>query len=311
MDQGRPFDWNDAKLILAVARTGSFSGAALALRLDQATVSRRVADLEHMAGRPLFERRKKGARPTDAGLQLIEHATELEQAARKFERSMQAVGTMAPRPVRIAASEGIIEYLLLPGLLGLPKGPLQPVCDPRQDPLPPMTFVGEPQAEDADLAILTLGPNNMPPGSSARRVRRIGYMRFVPVAATNYLTNNPPPHTFDAISDQPLLVNHALYPQDPGLAEWNGLVEQASRGPALTLPSSSTLVTTLRSYGGLSVLPTYTPVCEPDLRVLDMAVPDMSIALWLSAHEDSLREPAVRRFYDMIAEMFRRSRWFR
>ncbi len=310
MDQGRAFDWNDAKLILAVARTGSFSGAALALRLDQATVSRRIADLEHQAGRPLFERRRKGARPTEAGLRLVEQAAELERVARRFEQSMQEVGSMPPRPVRIAATEGIVEYLLLPGLLGLPEGPLKPPVDPRTDPLPPMTFVHESQAAEADLAILTLGPDLVPPGSAAQRVRRLGYMRFVPVAPTAYLTANPPPDDFDAISVRPLLT-HLLYPSDPGLAPWNELVQAAKSGPTLTLPSSGTLVKALKSYGGVSLLPTYTPLCEPDLRVLDMVVPEMGIALWICAHEDALREPSVRRFYDMISEMFLRSPWFR
>jgi len=37
----------------------------------------------------------------------------------------------------------------------------------------------------------------------------------------------------------------------------------------------------------------------------------MRIELWLAAHEDSLREPAVRAVYDTVADMFLRSPWFR
>lgn len=62
---------------------------------------------------------------------------------------------------------------------------------------------------------------------------------------------------------------------------------------------------------GLTLLPTYAPLYEPSLISLDIPIPDMRIELWLAAHEDSLREPAVRAVYDTVADMFLRSPWFR
>ena len=46
--------WEDMRLFLAVAETGSFSSAAKRLQLGQPTVSRRLADLEYVLGYKLF-----------------------------------------------------------------------------------------------------------------------------------------------------------------------------------------------------------------------------------------------------------------
>ena len=46
--------WEDARLFLAVAETGSLSAAARRMRVAQPTVSRRVAELEALLGETLF-----------------------------------------------------------------------------------------------------------------------------------------------------------------------------------------------------------------------------------------------------------------
>lgn len=60
-------DWNDVRLVVACAEHGSFAAAAVALGLDQTTVSRRIGVMEAAIGRPLFTRRRSGATPTPAG----------------------------------------------------------------------------------------------------------------------------------------------------------------------------------------------------------------------------------------------------
>jgi len=77
-----------------VAACGSFSGAAVALRLTQSAVSQHVAALEREVGLPLVERGTRPVELTDAGYALTRHATgifarldgaeqELEEIARR------------------------------------------------------------------------------------------------------------------------------------------------------------------------------------------------------------------------------------
>ncbi|MEV8636443.1 LysR family transcriptional regulator [Streptosporangium sp. NPDC051023] len=68
------FDTDSLRLLEAVARTGSFTGAAALLNYTQSAVSRRIASLEQRAGGPLFERLPRGVRLTPAGEALSLHA---------------------------------------------------------------------------------------------------------------------------------------------------------------------------------------------------------------------------------------------
>ena len=62
------------RVVLEVARTGSFSAAAERLGYTQSAVSRQIAVTEKAAGTPLFERHARGTRPTPAGETLARHA---------------------------------------------------------------------------------------------------------------------------------------------------------------------------------------------------------------------------------------------
>jgi DNA-binding transcriptional LysR family regulator len=62
------------RVVLEVARTGSFSAAAERLDYTQSAVSRQVAVTEKAAGGPLFERHARGVRLTAAGEVLVRHA---------------------------------------------------------------------------------------------------------------------------------------------------------------------------------------------------------------------------------------------
>ena len=55
-------DWEDVRYFAALARHRSLSATARALRVNHATVSRRVAHLEALLGRALFERRAEELR---------------------------------------------------------------------------------------------------------------------------------------------------------------------------------------------------------------------------------------------------------
>ena len=50
-------NWDDLRLFLAVARTGSISGAARQLEVQHSTVSRRMRRLEEQLGARLIERK--------------------------------------------------------------------------------------------------------------------------------------------------------------------------------------------------------------------------------------------------------------
>jgi len=75
-------NWDDLRLFLAVAREQSLSGAGKVLRLDPATLGRRMARLEKAMQVALFAKSPQGYMLTPAGVQLLERAGHVEQAMR-------------------------------------------------------------------------------------------------------------------------------------------------------------------------------------------------------------------------------------
>ncbi|HUB06405.1 MAG TPA: LysR family transcriptional regulator [Myxococcales bacterium] len=106
--------WDDVRLFLAIAETGSLSGAAKRLRVGQPTVSRRLAQLEHELGAALFRRRATGVTPTEAAERLLEPARKMAEQAGEIARAASR-GAAAPAGlVRIATAPGVAFEFVAP-----------------------------------------------------------------------------------------------------------------------------------------------------------------------------------------------------
>lgn len=75
------FDWNRMRAFLVTAEEGSLSAAARALGSSQPTLGRQVAALEDELGLALFERIGAKLELTPGGLELLEHARAMSDAA--------------------------------------------------------------------------------------------------------------------------------------------------------------------------------------------------------------------------------------
>lgn len=99
--------WEDVRLFLAVAETGSLSAAAKRLRVGQPTVSRRLAELEDELGYALFRRNVSGAVPTAQGERLIEPARKMAEWAAEISRTAARADGTPKGAVRIATFPGV------------------------------------------------------------------------------------------------------------------------------------------------------------------------------------------------------------
>ncbi len=311
MDKFRLYDWNDIRLLLACADRGGFSGAAKALGIDQTTVSRRIGELEKMVGRPLFTRRRSGAAPTPVGAALLERARRTLASVDDFETAMHGL-TMAPSSmVTLGASEGLLSYTLIPVLLRNSATPQPLDIGKVPEQCPPLAFTTA--LRDADIAIAATGVGDLPAVSGAMRVRRIGVMNFAPVAGQALLqTRKRHFQRFDELLDESL-VDVAIYRPIHSLDGWNDVISRkCEREEALVMASNSRQAHQSVVEGkGVGLLPTYSSLYDSRLVMLDMPAPDLQASLWLIAHEDKLRDPAVRSLFDALADIFLASHWFR
>ncbi len=103
-------NWDDMRIFLAVARAESLSAAAPILKLDPATISRRIARLEAETG-PLFLKSPQGYALTDLGTRMRDRAVEAEAALTLALDEGQAAQGLTGQ-IRIGAPDGCANFLL-------------------------------------------------------------------------------------------------------------------------------------------------------------------------------------------------------
>jgi DNA-binding transcriptional LysR family regulator len=152
------------RVLVEVAQSGSFSAAARVLGYTQSAISRQVAGLEAVAGRPLFERRRDGVTLTPAGARLLARAgrvlDELDAAAREVAGPPGTAG-----PVRLGAFTSAVAGLLPGALAALPR---EVVVTVREGSTAALTRAL--RAGTLDLAVLAQLPPFRPPDAESPRL---------------------------------------------------------------------------------------------------------------------------------------------
>ncbi len=106
--------WEDLRLFLSVYEAGSLSAAARAVGLGQATLSRRMADLEAALGEPLFVRGAQGVHLTDLGQRLLPSAQRMAEWATEASLSLSTQDGRPAGRVRVTAPPGVAQSFLAP-----------------------------------------------------------------------------------------------------------------------------------------------------------------------------------------------------
>ena len=100
-------EWNDLRLVLAVAREGSLSGAARTLGVRHSTVFRRLGVIEQKLGVRLFERFRDGYSPTSAGDAAASVAARIAEDVLSLERRLSGQDLRPSGIVRITTTDTI------------------------------------------------------------------------------------------------------------------------------------------------------------------------------------------------------------
>ena len=92
-------DWDDLRLFLLAAESGTFTAAAQRAGLEQSTMSRRIAALETRLGGALFLRARSGLTLTEQGERILPLARE---ARARMQEVAEAVRPQVAGKVRVA-----------------------------------------------------------------------------------------------------------------------------------------------------------------------------------------------------------------
>lgn len=154
--------------LLAVAKAGTLSGAAREVRVDYATVGRRIAALEAQLHTPLVERLPRSCRLKAAGLLIVEQALHIKSAAFDITRQVISRQVSLSGRVTLNASPVLATHFIAPRL-----------CDFRQQ-YPRIQLSISAQVHqvslsrgEADIAVRHVRPRE--PSNVARRVAKMDF----------------------------------------------------------------------------------------------------------------------------------------
>ncbi len=149
--------WDDVRLFLAALEHESFTDAAKAIGVGQATMSRRIAALEAEVGHALFDRSRGGLTPPHAALQLRPWAEAMGASMRDAGAALAGLEVAPEGRVRLTCPPGVAVDFLPPVLQRLrvkyPKLVVEVLADVR---------VRDLAAHEADIAIRSSLPGAGP-----------------------------------------------------------------------------------------------------------------------------------------------------
>lgn len=298
-----PTDLTTLRLLLAVSDSGSFNRAASVVGTKESTVSRRMADLEREAGVPLFLRRTTGTELTEAGRQLVTAAEAVMESISGFDSLLGSLARVTERPVTISAPEGLTSYILAP----LSSGFTPPGSPVRfSSSMPPVTFL--PMGAAADIELILVPQKSPIPKSSEHVARKLGIMSFRPAASRLYLETNEAPQSVAELAKRPI-IQHVLYGSHPSFTRWAEIASSNSRGPVVTVSTSSALHRVTLTGAGIALLPTFSELLDQSVVVLPVGEP-IGVEVWATALPETLRLPTVKRAWDVLCAGFQSSVWF-
>src|SRR3974390_58678 len=106
-----PLDSRQIRALCVLARTGSFTQTARELHLTQSGISHSVKALERDVGCRLFDRMGKKVVLTQAGEQLLQHATRILLEMENARASLARLGKWGGGRLRLGASTTACQYL--------------------------------------------------------------------------------------------------------------------------------------------------------------------------------------------------------
>jgi len=285
-------NWDDARMFLAVARTGQILAASRRLGVNHATLSRRVSALEEALKTRLLIRRTNGCDLTKEGEVFFSAAERMETEMLAAQASIGRIDTAVAGTVRVGAPDGFGVSFLAPRLGRLtarhPELKIQLVPVPRSFSL---------SQREADIAITLERPEQGRLVSSKLTDYTLGLY-----ASRDYLAENGTPETVEDLKAhrrvgyvEDLIFTASLNFTGEIMRSWDASFE---------ISSATGQTEAVRSGAGVGILHDYIARQYGELVRL---LPGTSIrrAYWTTWHESARDLVRVRTVAEFVQELVR------
>jgi DNA-binding transcriptional LysR family regulator len=285
--------WDDLKVFLAVARHESLSAAGRILKIDPATVGRRIARLEEALKAPLFAKSPQGYALTNEGQRLMSHAVRAEQEMMAAFEDLTGPGAQLSGQIRLGSPDGSANFLL-PQICAQivernPDLEVQIVALPRVFNL---------SRREADMAIAVSAPS-----AGRLSVQKVTDYRLSLVASRNYLRGAPAITCVEDLRDHRIVgyIQDMIFDRELDYMAEAGL-------PRAHLASNSVSVqfNWIRQGAGIGMMHDFSiPFGRGMVRVLPDKV-SLTRSFYLIRHVDDRRLDRLNRFAEALAVGMRR-----
>lgn len=283
-------NWDDLRIVLAIAECGTLSATAVHLHLSHPTLSRRLQLIERRLGTRLFDRTPASLQLTAAGHDMCTLGQRLREDIAALERRIGGLDAGGDGSVRLTAPDAVSEYLL-PGLLA-------ELCREHRgltiDLLVSNQLLSLAQRE-ADIALrITPSP------AETLHARRVGVvaMGVYAVRHADASRQYGDLHS-DLFNQQWIGFDAALACSGPGQWVARHVAQEQIRFRANTLLGAAQAA---KAGMGCCVLPCFVGGSIAELQRVGPVLPELSLPLWLMVHPDMARLPRIRRACDALAD---------
>jgi DNA-binding transcriptional LysR family regulator len=281
-------DWEDLRFALALARHGSLSGAARALGVNHATVSRRIDRLQGAIGQLLFDRRKEGYRLTDTGQMVLDQLTRMDEAVLSLlslPLQVEEGGLVRLTAARVLADSFLVERL----------GELR-----QRLPTTDIELLGESRLINLARREADIGIRLGHPKDSDLVGKKIGVVGYGFYASPAYLA--------ELAADAPL--QFVGFDPDSDFVLEAAWMKREFPGQRVAFRSNSQTAqaAAARAGFGIALLPHYLASDDPELQPAPVDAPTPQREVWMLMRKDLADKPRIRAVAEEIAELFFREK---
>jgi DNA-binding transcriptional LysR family regulator len=284
--------WDDIKVFLAVARQESLSSAGRVLKIDPATVGRRIARLETALGTPLFVKSPQGYALSAAGERFLSHGETAEQAMRAATEALDGQSEGLSGQMRIGAPDGCANYLLPQVCARI--GRENPQLDIQIVALPRIVNLSR---READMAIAVSAPS-----AGQLLVKKITDYKLHLVASRRYLSCHPPLKTLNDLKGRQMI---GYIPDMIFDAELDYLDKLGVDRVSLASNSVPVQLKLLMQHTGLGIAHDFTLPEHPMLCKVLVEEISLTRCFYLVRHQGDQRSQRLNRFAEDLSRGLR------
>ena len=281
-------DWALVQAFLAVAETGSLSGAARTLGTSQPTLGRQIKLIEAQLGVELFHRQPRGLALTQTGAALVAPAQAMRDAVRQISlkaagRQMQLEGT-----VRITASVAF-SVMHLPQIIEQ----IRAVEPQIAIELVPSDTTSNLLFREADIAVRMYRPTQLD-----LITKHLGDVDLGFFAAKSYLDARGRPTTLDEL----MAHDFVGYDAAPDIVDGFRAMGQDVTREFFKVRTDDNMAywALVRAGCGIGLAQRIIGQADRLVEELEMGIELPVLPVWLTAHEAMRQTPRVRRVWQLL-----------